>query len=163
MIQQIVNSGGMVGENFNIGNNVIISGTAHIKIGNNVSIGSGSFIRSEGGLEIEDNVIISRNLVLYTNSHNYEGKRIPFDETYVERPIVIEKNTWVGMNVTISPGSIIGEGSIIGLGSRIYGTIPKLSVVGIEAPKIIKTRNKKHYENRNKNKEYGDKDGKSVK
>jgi acetyltransferase-like isoleucine patch superfamily enzyme len=48
--------------------------------------------------------------------------------------------------VTISPGTIIREGAIIGLGSTIWGEIGNCQVIGSEKPKVIKLRNKIHYE-----------------
>jgi acetyltransferase-like isoleucine patch superfamily enzyme len=110
-------------------------------------------------LTIGDHVIISINLVLYTNSHNYQGNCLPFDKSHINSSVVIESNVWIGMNVTISPGTHIGEGAIIGLGTRLFGKIPKLAIVGSQPPKIIKSRDKVHYDKMVKNESFGDKDG----
>jgi acetyltransferase-like isoleucine patch superfamily enzyme len=158
----ILKAGGRIGKGCKFGSNVILSGLNNIRIGNNVHIGTGSFIRAEGGLEIKDNTIISRNAVLYTTSHNYEGTLLPFDNTFTKRKVIIEENVWIGMNVTIAPGTIIGEGSIIALGSRIFGKIPKLSIIGDNGWKIIKQRNEKHYEQLKKNKNFACEDGYSL-
>ncbi|HFU76123.1 MAG TPA: acyltransferase, partial [Arcobacter sp.] len=99
--------GGTIGKNVKFGYNVTISSVKNITIGENVHIGSNGFIRAEGGVAIGNNVFISRNLTLYSNSHNYNGKRVPFDETNINKPVLIEDNVWIGMNVTIAPGSII--------------------------------------------------------
>jgi acetyltransferase-like isoleucine patch superfamily enzyme len=129
-----------------VGNNVMISGLENIDIGDDVSIGTGSFIRANGGLKIGSNVVISRNLVLYTTSHNYEGDRLPFDSTDIYNQVIIEDNVWIGMNVTISPGSIIREGAIIGLGSAVWGEVGKGQIIGSDRPKVIKYRDEGHYE-----------------
>ncbi len=125
-----------------------------IVFGNNVSIGSNAFIRAEGGLSIGNNVVISRNLVLYTNSHNYKKDLLPFDNTYLNNSVIIEDNIWIGMNVTISPGTIIREGAIIGLGSRIFGEIPPLAIVGSSDINIIGYRDEKHYKDLKNFKEF---------
>lgn len=153
---------GDVDPSVNIGKNVVISGYSELKIGKNVQIGSGCFIRAEGGLTIEDNVIISRNVIIYTTSHQYEGKLLPFDQEFIKSPVIIKKNSWIGMDVTISPGTIIGQGVIVGLGSRIFGDIPDLSIVGSEKPKIIKYRDANHYSELNKKEAFCTADGKPL-
>ena len=155
-------SKGQIGKGVKFGNNVNISGIDNIKIGDNVHIGTGCFFRGEGGLKIGDNVIISRNVIIYTSSHNYEGKLLPFDSSYLFKTVEIGRNSWVGMNVTISPGTTIGEGVIIGLGSNVHGKIPELAIIGSEKPKIIKYRNKEHYYKLEKKKRYAKENGLSL-
>ncbi len=157
---KVLTSGdGKIGKGVKFGKNVNISGISSVSIGNNVHIGTGCFFRGEGGLEIGDNVIISRNVIIYTTSHNYEGELLPFDSSFKKNKVTIGKNVWIGMNVTIAPGTKIGEGAIIGLGARVYGEIPPLAIVGIENPKIIKYRDKEHYLNLETNKKYAKENG----
>lgn len=144
--KNLKDQGGEIGENFQLGNDVVISGFDRLKIGNNVSLGTGGFIRADGGLTIGNSVVISRNVVIYTTSHNYEGNKLPFDNTNIHSSVTIEDNVWIGMNVTISPGTVIREGAIIGLGTTVWGEIQKGEIVGSVKPKVIKVRNKEHYE-----------------
>ena len=155
--------GGRIEGAVSFGHNVMLSGGGSLQLGSNVHIGSNSFIRADGGLKIGNNVIISRNLVLYTNSHNYEGMRLPFDETYKQSPVIIEDNVWIGMNVTISPGTIIREGAIIGLGSRVFKEVPKGVVVGSGQLKFIKDRDNVHYTRLKEEQNFGDGDGHEYK
>jgi len=133
-------------------------GIENIKCGKNVFFGENAFVKAEGGLLIGDNVIISRNLVLYTHNHNYEGKFLPFDDTFKMKPVIIGSNTWIGMNVTIAPGTNIGEGAIIGLGANVFGHIPDFSIVGSNG-KIIGYRNKEHYNILVKDNKFADSNG----
>lgn len=151
----------IVNNDVKLGHNVMISGHNKLNIGKNVHIGTNSFIRADGGLIIGNNVFISRNVVIYTTSHNYNGKRLPFDDTNIEKKVIIEDNVWIGMNVTISPGTIIGEGSIIALGSRIYGKIAPGSIVG-DGSQQIGTRDMQHYDKLKKNKNFSKEDGKEY-
>ena len=160
--ERIKNSKGEIGINVKFGKDVIISGVNKIKIGDNVHIGSGCFIRAEGGLIIKNNVIISRNVIIYTNSHNYSGDLLPFDNTFINKPVIINKNVWIGMNVTVSPGTIIGEGAIVGLGTNVSGKIPELAIIGNERPRILKFRNPDHYYNLDRNLKYAREDGKPL-
>ena len=140
-----------------------ISGFNNIEIGNNVHIGDNAWIKGEGGLYIGDNTHISRNLVLYTVNHNYKGELLPYDNTEIKKPVVIEKNVWIGMNVTILPGTHIQEGAIIGAGAVVGGKIPKGAFYGAALGKIIKYRDLEHYENLEKNKKYGAENGNPIK
>ena len=138
-------SKGKIGNDVKFGKNVVISGCDKVQLNNNIHIGSDSFIRADGGLIIGNNVIISRNVVIYTVSHNYLGSLLPFDTSNIEKPVVIEDNVWIGTNVTISPGTIIGEGAIIAMGSHVYGNIAPLSIVGSGEIKVLKIRDREHY------------------
>jgi maltose O-acetyltransferase len=77
--------------------------------------------------------------------------------------VVIKKNVWIGMNVTVSPSSFIGEGAIIGLGTRVYGNIPKLAIIGSDKTKIIKYRDESHYNKLENNQLYAKEEGLSLK
>ncbi len=127
------------------GYKVRIANIENIKFGKNIFIGENAFIRAAGGLEIGNNVVISRNLLLYTQSHNYQGELIPYDNTFIYKRVVIEDNVWIGMNVIIAPGTHIEEGAIIGIGARIFGRIPKCAIIGSDG-KILKYRNLEKYE-----------------
>ena len=139
-----------------------ISGLANIEIENNVHIGDNAFISGVGGLYIGDNTHISRNLVLYTDNHNYTGDLLPYDEKLIYKPVKIEKNVWIGMNVIILPGTYIEEGAIIGAGAVVSGRIPKYSIYGASLGKIIKLRDKNHYEKLNEDKKYGGINGRKI-
>ncbi len=132
-----------------------IYGLNKIEIGSNVHIGDNAFINGNGGLYIGDNTHISRNLVLYTCSHNYEGKALPYDETLIKKKVHIGKNVWIGMNVVILPGTTIEDGVIVGAGATVYGKIPSLSVIGSGGYQLIKKRNSEHYNLLEKNGSYG--------
>lgn len=132
-----------------------ISGFDNFEIGNNVHIGDNAHIKAEGGLYIGDNTHISRNLILYTVNHNYHGELLPYDDTEVEKKVIIEQNVWIGMNVTILPGTHIEEGCIIGAGAVISGKISKLSICGASLAQVIKNRDKDHYHRLNQNQQFG--------
>lgn len=139
-----------------------ITGVSEIEIGNNVHINRGAFIRGDGGLKIGDNVHIARDLIIYTVNHNYEGESLPYDSTNIKKQVIIEKNVWIGIRVTIVPGVKIGEGAIIGAGSVITRDVPPLAIVGSGEQKILKYRNEDHYRLLEKKGIYGGRDGKIL-
>ena len=143
------------GAEFHIYHPFQVTGADRIRIGDNVHINRGAFIRGEGGLTIEDNVHIARNVVIYTVNHDYQGAALPYDETYISKPVVIGKNAWIGMNCIVIPGAQIGEGAIIAAGTVVSGIIEALAIVGGGKCGKIKDRDKDHYERLERAGDYG--------
>lgn len=134
------------------GSGVVLNGQPNISdprsciLGNNVHIEENAFFKTEGGLVVGDNTHISRNVVIYTVNHNYDGGAVPFDADGIHKPVLIGKNVWIGMNVSIIPGVVIGEGAIIGLGSVVTKNVAAGEIVGGAPARVIKSRNKGVYE-----------------
>jgi acetyltransferase-like isoleucine patch superfamily enzyme len=153
----------MIGKNCKFNGISFISGLDKINMGNNIHIGNNAFIRAEGGLTIGDNVHFARNTVLYTMNHNYEGTALPYNSDFRYRPVIIDKNVWIGINVTILPGSHIKEGAIIGAGSVVFGTVDKGAIMGNKSLSLIKTRDMNHYKKLDSRQQYGGANGKPYK
>jgi acetyltransferase-like isoleucine patch superfamily enzyme len=150
------------GVGLHVNGKIEMSGERNVEIGSNVHIGNNAFIRGNGGLVIGDNTHISRNLVLYTVNHQYEGKLLPYDNQQVAKPVVIGRNVWIGMNVCIAPGTKIGDGAIIGMGAVVSGEVPPLSIVGNQKFRILGYRDPGHYEQLDKSEAYGGVNGKEL-
>lgn len=136
---------GSCGRGTRIHGRLRVSAPENIFLGDNVHINDNAFIRAEGGLHIGNHTHISRNVVIYTMNHQYEGERLPYDEQKVLKPVVIGQNVWIGMNVAIAPGVTIGDGAIIGLGTLVSKAVPPLAIIGNPPPQIIKQRDKLRY------------------
>lgn len=134
------------GEGVGLWGKVHITGVENMSLGDNVHIGRNAFIRAEGGLEIGANTHISRNLLLYTINHDYNGRRIPYDEKCLARSVSIGRNVWIGMNVCIAPGTTIGDGVIVGMGTTVSGCVPAMSIIGAQKWRIVGMRDEAHYE-----------------
>jgi len=137
-----------------------ITGAENAYFGENVHINRGAFIRAEGGLRFGNNVHVARNLTIYTINHNYMGEALPYDETMIKKPVVIGDNVWIGINVTIVPGVTIGEGAIVGAGSVVAKDVPPLAIVGGSPARVLKYRDKEHYERLLQEKKFGGVNGK---
>ena len=106
-------------------NGMIISGAGHVKFGNYFHSG--------------------KECLIITQNHNYEGNKIPYDETYVLKSVEIGDCVWFGHRVIVTGNVTIGEGAIIAAGSVVCKDVPPCAIVGGNPAKIIKYRNIDHY------------------
>lgn len=135
-----------VGHSFSIGRGFQWQGLEQIYIGNNCTFNHESVVNGAGGLHIGDNCIFAARVTIWTVNHNIHGDRLPFDDKKLCRPVIIGNNVWVGINVTIVPGSIIGDGCVIGAGTVISGQVPAKSIVGGQKWRILGERDHNHYQ-----------------
>jgi chloramphenicol O-acetyltransferase type B len=107
---------------------------------------NGMDISGCGKVYIGDNFHSGKECMMIAQIHNYEGTKIPYDETYICKDIVIEDNVWIGNRVVVLGGVKIGEGAIIQAGSTVVNDIPKYAIAGGHPAKVFSYRNIQHYE-----------------
>lgn len=107
---------------------------------------NGIQVYGRGEVVIGNNVHCAKGLQIYTSFHNYEGTKLPYDETVINKDIFIGDNVWIGADVTILGGVSIGEGAIIQAGSVVVKDIPALGIAGGHPAMPFKYRDKDHYE-----------------
>lgn len=56
----------------------------------------------------------------------------------LDRPVIIEPDVWVGIDVTILMGVRVGRGSTIGAGSVVTKDVPPYSIVAGNPARFIK-------------------------
>lgn len=125
----------------------------------NVFIGTRHYFNCGGGLSIGANTHISRQVTIYTINHEYEGTALPYDDSVRRRPVQIGRNCWIGMGVTILPGSSIGHGAIIGAGAVVAGAVPPLALVGSPPQIALGSRDEEHYDRLESSGAYGGRNG----
>lgn len=138
----------VLSNNVTIGQNTIIQGSGVItelgeglSIGENSGIGAFNFIGCQGGVRIEENVIIGPRVSLHSENHNFMKLDIPIKEQGVNRKgIVIEKDCWIGGGVIILDGVTIGSGSVVAAGAIVNKSIPPNSIAAGCPAKIVKVR-----------------------
>ena len=108
--------------------------------GNRVTFGKGVFINhsailsSSGGIEFQDGVSVAPGVRIATINHDFNNRHT----IYTYGKVVIKKNAWIGMNVTICPGVTIGKNSVVAAGAVVTKDVPDNAVVGGVPAKVIK-------------------------
>lgn len=115
------------------------------ELGRNVSF-NGMTINGIGSVIIGDNFHSGTDCLIITSIHNYDfGKKIPYDDTHIEKPVIIHDNVWLGDRVTILGKVTIGEGAIVQAGAVVIKDVPDGAIVGGNPAQIFKYRNMEHY------------------
>ena len=107
----------------------------NIKLGKNVFINSGCHFQDQGGITIDDGVLIGHNAVLATLNHNQDPEK---RDNLLPAPIHIGRKVWQGANVTVLPGVTIGDNAIVAAGAVVTKDVEPNTVVGGVPAKIIK-------------------------
>lgn len=142
---------------------VTIISPMNVEMHDNVHIGNNAYLDGRGGINIGENTHISRNFVVHSSSHDYQGARLPYDDVYQLKSVTIGRNVWIGTNVVIIPGVTIGDGAIVGAGAVVSKSVPPLAIVGNQPTRILKYRDREHYERLDREKSYGGVAGKPLK
>lgn len=132
------------------GKNILINKKCYFSrkttiLGNNVNF-NGISIKGKGKVQIGNNFHSGADCLILTSFHNYEGSKIPYDETTIDKNVLIEDNVWIGDRVIILGGVKIGEGAIVQAGSTVVKDVEPYQIVGGCPAKAFKTRNIEHYE-----------------
>lgn len=132
------------GEELRVNGKSFLSSNTYL--GHHVNI-NGMTISGNGEVHIGNYFHSGIECLVITQNHNYdEGDAIPYDKTFIKKPVYIGDNVWIGSRVTILPGVTIGEGAIIQAGSVVVANIPYCGIAGGTPAKVFKYRNIEHYE-----------------
>lgn len=105
-----------------------------VKLGKNVFINHSAILSSSGGIEFEDGVSVAPGVRIATINHDFNERH----SIYTYGKVIIKKNAWIGMNVTICPGVTIGKYAVVGAGAVVTKDIPDFAVAVGSPAKVIK-------------------------
>lgn len=115
-----------------------------IKIGNDCTIGQFNHITAVNGIEIGDNLLTGRFVLISDNSHG--GNDITDLSVHPSKRAITSKgnitignNVWLGDKVSVLAGVKIGDGCIIGANSVVTHDIPSKSIAAGAPAKVIKS------------------------
>lgn len=125
-----------------------VNGVSYINentyLGKNVNF-NGMKIMGKGKVTIGDNFHSGMDCLIITDTHNFMGEKIPYDDTYIIKDVTVEDNVWLGHGVIILGGVTIGEGCIIQAGSVVVKSLPPCSIAGGHPAVVFKKRDEEHY------------------
>ena len=118
-----------------------INPDAGILIGNHVWINAGAYLSGEGGLDIDDEVLIGPGAKILSAGHEIDGLPGPvIDHGLTYGRIRICKGAWVAAGACVLQGVEIGEGAVVGAGSVVTKDIMPFSVVAGNPARFIRWR-----------------------
>ena len=106
----------------------------NIHVGRQVFINMGCKFQDQGGIFIDDGVLIGHNVVLATLNHAMPPER---RSDMLPAPIHIGKRVWIGSNATVLPGVSFGDGAVVAAGAVVTKDVPANTVVGGVPAKVI--------------------------
>lgn len=127
--------------------------TRNTHLANNVSF-NGMKIYGDGKVEIGQYFHSGVECMMITNIHNYEGTKVPYDETFITKDIIIHDCVWLGSRVTVLGGVTIGEGAIIQAGAVVVNDIPRCAIAGGSPAKVFKFRDINHFDELKSNQKF---------
>jgi acetyltransferase-like isoleucine patch superfamily enzyme len=101
-----------------------------IRLGNRVRIGYEVQISAAGSIVLEDDVTISRGVVIVDHLHDYRHlDRSIFDAPLsTPQPVRIGRGSFLGVHCMICPGVHIGEHSLVSANSVVVNDVPSFSM-----------------------------------
>jgi acetyltransferase-like isoleucine patch superfamily enzyme len=114
-----------------------------IEIGHGVTCSQSVHIAANARVTIRDGVMFGSRIHVTDHGHGrYQGDEQDRPETRPShrplapgRPVLIERNVWLGDGVVVLPGVTIGEGSIVGANSVVSRSLPP-HVIAIGSPAV---------------------------
>lgn len=131
------------------------------KLGRNVFLGTGVRVLHPAGLIIEDDVVVTRDVVLdargnlilrrhaligfetilLTHTHRSDKVGIPIQKQGMYNATVeIGERTWIGTRAVILPGAKTPPDTIVGSGAVVTGALTESGVYGGVPARMIKER-----------------------
>jgi acetyltransferase-like isoleucine patch superfamily enzyme len=103
---------------------------ARLTIGDNVHINRGFVVACVGEVSIGRNVVMADRVFIGDTNHGYTDIATPilYQPLAPPRPVVIEDDCWLGINVCVLSGVTIGRHSVIGANSVVTHDVPPFSV-----------------------------------
>ena len=112
-------------------------GGDEIRVGRNVFVNQNCTFYDLGGLDIADDVMIGPNVSIITASHPLGPSQRR--AVTIGKPIVIERNVWIGAGATIIGGVTVGENAVVAAGAVVTKDVPPNVLVGGNPAQVIRS------------------------
>ncbi len=114
-----------LGDNVYLGELITVRGWENIRIGSNVSIHRGCYIDASGGVTIGDEVSVAHATSILSFEHSWSdpGRSIR-DNDLILKPVVIERDVWIGCGVRVLAGVHLGPRTVVAAGAVVTRSHP---------------------------------------
>ncbi len=134
-----------IGKDTNIHPTALIREGEFVTIGNHCLINHNNLIQAgkseNGSITIGNYVHTGANVMMIAFNHGFYTRDIPTkQQDYLDAPIVIEDDVWIGGGSIILAGVTIGKGAIIAAGAVVNKDVPEYAIVGGIPAKVLKYR-----------------------
>ena len=134
-----------IGKGTNIHPTTIIREGEFVTIGDHCLINHNNLIQAgkskAGSITIGNYVHTGTNVVMLGFNHGFYTRDVPTKEQdYMDAPIVVGDDVWIGTGAVILAGVTIGKGAIIAAGAVVNRDVPAYAIVGGVPAKVIKER-----------------------
>lgn len=130
-----------------VGEKVWLSADIEIQTDSRVTIGTGTTIQRRctinGSTRIGAGCIFAPDVFVSSGSHPFRHvphlpiraqeqllSKDPTGAAWIDRPVWIQDDCWLGVHVVVAPGVTIGKGSVIGANAVVTRDVPPYSVMG---------------------------------
>ena len=123
------------------GKEQITRGNAVFRVeGGELTVGDKCFFNQNVSITCKKKIVIGDRCQIANNvvivDHDHAGSENW--GSYVETPVTIGNDVWIGANVVIMRGTTIGDKAVIGAGSIVKGDVPAGKVFYQKREKMIK-------------------------
>lgn len=134
-----------IGKDTNIHPTALIREGEFVTIGNHCLINHNNLIQAgkskNGSITIGDYVHTGANVMMIAFNHGFYTRDIPTkQQDYLEAPIVIGNDVWIGGGSIILAGVTIGDGAVIAAGAVVNKDVLAYTIVGGVPAKVLKNR-----------------------
>lgn len=110
-------------------------------IGNRVTVNVNAYLSGEGGLIIEDGVLIGPDVKLLSATHEiHQGALEISRNPIIGRQIYVQRGVWIGAGAIILPGVTLGAGAVVGAGSVVTKDVLENRVVVGNPARVVHKR-----------------------
>jgi acetyltransferase-like isoleucine patch superfamily enzyme len=116
---------------------------SNLSMGQRSTIGQRCYIDARGGIRVEPDVSISREVCVLTAEHEPDS---PDFEARLA-PVRFERRAWIGTRAVVLPGVCIGEAAVVAAGAVVRRDVaPYTIVAGVPAKVLGKRQEPLSYE-----------------
>jgi acetyltransferase-like isoleucine patch superfamily enzyme len=143
-INQFPNAGIILGDEVVLFDNVRLllgESDTQLNIADRVIVNVGAYLSGEGGLSIDDDVMIGPHACLLSAGHGiHGGHAVVARNEITEGRISIGRGAWIGARAVVLQGVEIGDGAVVGAGAVVTRSVPPFAVVAGNPARLLHYR-----------------------